>query len=179
MSASEKHASTPAGVALQDNNLRFAAENFLYHEAELLDTWDLHKWLDLWADDGELNYEIPSTDRPDADTRVDLMFVHDDRFLLGQRVRSIMNGTAWAESPHSTIRRTVSNVTAVERPDGDVSIKCNFVVYRSQGSTQQIFPGHSIYLTEKGGDYGFVIRHKRAVLDLEELRPHGRIAFIL
>ena len=157
--------------------LRFAVESFLYHEADLLDRWQLEDWLALWSQ--ELKYLVPSTDKPDADPEHDLMFVQDDRFLLEQRVRSIMNGTAWAESPHSTTRRTIANVRAAQLPDGDVEVKVNFVVYRSQKSTLQIFPGHSEYRLEPGGPAGFRIRTKRAVLDLEELRPHGRVAILL
>ncbi|MBV1879523.1 MAG: aromatic-ring-hydroxylating dioxygenase subunit beta [Pseudomonadales bacterium] len=179
MSVNEETSISPNDVMLQDNQLRFAAENYLITEAELLDTWQLDKWFALWAAEGDLAYEIPSTDQPDADPDVHLMFVRDDRFLLRQRVRSTMNGTNWAENPRSTLRRMVSNVTAVERADGSFVFKCNFVVYRSQEAVQQIFPGHSIYQLERGGEYGFVIRHKRSVLDLQELRPHGRVAFIL
>ena len=54
-------------------------EQFLFEEAELLDQWRLHEWLDLFAPEGY--YEIPATDRPDGDPTRDLFLVHDDRFL--------------------------------------------------------------------------------------------------
>ena len=107
------------------------------------------------------------------------MFIQDDRFLLNQRVRSIMNGTAWAESPRSTLRRVISNVQVKSDDNGRLTVTSNFVVYRSQGSTLQVFPAHAEYLLERGGEANFLIRQKRVVLDLEELRPHGRVAFIL
>ncbi len=157
--------------------LRLEVEAFLFHEMELLDTWQLDDWLALWTD--ELSYLIPSTDKPDGDPQEDLMFVQDDRFLLEQRVRSLMNGTAWVESPQSTTRHMTANVRASERDDGVVEAKVNFVVYRSRGSTLHTFPGHSAYELERGGDAGFRIRKKRATLDLEELRPHGRVAILL
>lgn len=158
------------------DELRFAVENFLYEEAELLDSWLLDEWLELWTD--ELEYLVPSTDKPDGDPDHDLMFIQDDRFILEQRVRSLMNGTAWAESPHSTTRRMISNVRATHTGDGIVEARANFVIYRSQDSTLQVFPGHYEYLLEAGGP-GFRIRRKKAVLDLQELRPHGRVAILL
>ncbi|MBV1904738.1 MAG: aromatic-ring-hydroxylating dioxygenase subunit beta [Pseudomonadales bacterium] len=160
-----------------DINLRLAVENFLYHEAELLDTWCVEEWLALWTE--ELSYLVPSTDKPDGDPRKDLLMIQDDRFLLHQRVRSIVNGTNWAENPRSTIRRSITNVQAKVVKENAVEAKANFVVYRSQAASLNIFPGHAEYLLETGGPEGFYIRMKRAVLDLEELRPHGRVAFIL
>jgi p-cumate 2,3-dioxygenase beta subunit len=157
--------------------LRLAVEDFLYHEADLLDRWMLDDWLALWTE--EVTYLVPSTDRPDGDPLKDLFFVQDGRFILEQRVRSMMTGSAWAESPHSTTRRIISNVRATRVDEGAVEAKANFVVHRSQRATLQTFPGHADYLLEVGGDAGFRIRMKRATLDLEELRPHGRVAIIL
>ncbi len=165
---------TPRRSAIE---LRLEVEAFLYHEADLLDRWLLDDWLALWTE--ELTYLVPTTDKPEGDPTRDLMFVQDDRFILEQRVRSLMNGTAWAESPHSTTRRMISNVRATEVDGQTVEVAANFVVYRSQDSTLQTFPGHYEYVLERGGDAGFRIRHKRAVLDLMELRPHGRVAILL
>jgi len=157
--------------------LRFEVENFLYREADLMDNWLLDDWLALWTE--ELLYLVPSTDKPEGNPREHLMFIQDDRFLLNQRVRSIMNGTAWAESPRSTLRRVISNVQVKSDDNGRLTVTSNFVVYRSQGSTLQVFPAHAEYLLERSGEANFLIRQKRVVLDLEELRPHGRVAFIL
>ena len=83
-------------------------EQFLFEEAELLDQWRLHEWLDLFAPDG--HYEVPATDRPDGDPTRDLFLIHDDRFLLEQRVNSLLTRAAHAEYPHSATRRMISNV---------------------------------------------------------------------
>ena len=159
------------------NALRLAVENFLYYEMDLLDSWLLDDWLALWAE--ELKYLVPATDRPNADPAHDLMLVQDGRFILEERVRSLMNGTAWAESPPSTTRHLVSNVRVRHRGDGIVEARANFVVHRSRDAVLQTFPGHSEYELEVGGEAGFRIRVKKAVLDLEELRPHGRVAILL
>jgi len=157
-------------------DLRHAVEDFLYMEADLLDTWKLNDWLELWTD--ELTYLIPATDKPDGDPMKDLFLVQDHRFILEQRVESIMSGTAWAESPQGTLRRVISNVRASHIGDGAVEVKANFIVHRSQASTLNIFPGHLDYLLEVH-DGSFKIRTKKATLDIDALRPQGRVAFIL
>jgi Ring hydroxylating beta subunit len=60
--------------------LRLEVEDFLYREAELLDSWQLEAWLKLFDDPCE--YSIPPTDMPDADPERHTFLVHDDRFLL-------------------------------------------------------------------------------------------------
>lgn len=177
MSAIAERGDQPRELTASRWELRLAVEDFVYHEAELLDSWRLDDWLELWTE--EITYLIPATDRPHGDPMKDLFFVQDGRFVLEQRVSSMMKGSAWAESPHSTTRRLISNVRVNPIDDSSVEAKTNFVVYRSQRSMLQVFPGHADYLLETGGPAGFRIRMKRATLDLEELRPHGRVAIIL
>jgi p-cumate 2,3-dioxygenase beta subunit len=157
--------------------LRLALEEFLFYEADLLDNWRLEEWLELFTD--ECAYLIPATDRPDGDPMHDLFLVQDDRFLLTQRVESLMTKTAWAESPHSTTRRLIGNVRGTEDADGRIDLTANFVVYRSRQSTVDVYPGHYQMQLERGGSAGFMIRLRKAVLSLETLRPHGRVSIIL
>src|SRR5207253_10818569 len=44
---------------------RAEVEDFLYHEAALLDAWKLDEWLALLTDDA--TYRVPSNDRPESD----------------------------------------------------------------------------------------------------------------
>ena len=174
LAAGEQHrdprAATPFG-------LRLSVEDFLYLDAALLDAWRLEEWLELWTE--EVSYLVPATDRPSGDPAHDLFLIQDDRFLLEQRVGSLMTRTAWAESPHSTTRRIVSNVRAARRDDGLIDATANFVVYRSRAATVDVYPGHYQMLLDQGGPAGFRMRLRKATLSLEELRPHGRVSFIL
>ena len=43
---------------------RAEVEEFLYHEAALLDAWRLDEWRTLLTDDA--TYRVPSNDSPDA-----------------------------------------------------------------------------------------------------------------
>jgi p-cumate 2,3-dioxygenase subunit beta len=166
-----------AGIGRSSPELRAAVEAFLFHEAELLDSWRLDEWLALFTE--ECSYLIPATDRPDGDPFRDLFLVQDDRFLLGQRVQSLMTRTAWAESPHSTTCRLIANVRATDLGEGAVAAQANFIITRARRSTVDTYPGRYELLLEAGGPAGFRIRTRKAILALEELRPHGRVSIIL
>src|ERR1700691_2209417 len=87
---------------------RSAAEDFPFHEAELLDAWRLEEWAALFADDGE--YLIPSTNLPDGNPETSLFLVYDDRSRLFERARRLLKKQAHAECPHSITRHMIANV---------------------------------------------------------------------
>jgi p-cumate 2,3-dioxygenase beta subunit len=158
--------------------LRAEVETFLYDEAELLDQWRLHEWLALFSPDGQ--YLIPSTDLPDGDPARDLFLVQDDRFLLEQRVNSLLTRSAHAEYPHSTTRRIVANVRASETIDGgEIHLLANFVVYRSRNGILDTYVGHYRHVLERDADTRFRFVRRQSVLDLDALRPQGKVSIIL
>src|SRR5262249_51822019 len=108
--------------------LRLDIEEFLIHEAALLDRRRLIEWIEIFAEDGV--YVIPSTDHHDPDLARDLTIIQDDYFLLEQRVSSLLTRSAHAEYPHSRTRRLVTNVLATQLDDGLVRVRANFAVYR-------------------------------------------------
>jgi p-cumate 2,3-dioxygenase subunit beta len=156
---------------------RSQAEDFLYREAALLDSWRLSEWAELFTDDGE--YLVPATDEPDGDPSSTLFLIYDDRHRLGERAKRLLKKSAHAEFPHSRTRRIIGNVVVGAPCDALVPVTCNFVVYRSRFEKSDIYPGHSAYDLVLGGAHGIRIRRKRAVLDIEALRPQGKVSIIL
>jgi p-cumate 2,3-dioxygenase beta subunit len=77
-------------------------EEFLTHEAALLDAWRLEEWLELMAPDAR--YLVPPLDAPEADHRDTLFLIADDRRTLASRVRQLLSGLTWAENPRSRTR---------------------------------------------------------------------------
>ena len=63
---------------------RAAAEDFLFHEADLLERWRLDDWHGLFLPDAR--YEIPALDDPGGDPRTSQFFVADDAELLAARI---------------------------------------------------------------------------------------------
>jgi p-cumate 2,3-dioxygenase beta subunit len=154
-----------------------AAEELLYQEAELLDDWKLVEWSQLFTADAV--YLVPPTTLADADPRRDLFLVYDDSHRLQQRALRLLKKSAHAEYPRSRTRRLVSNVRVKPLDATAARVTCNFVVYRSRAERQDIYPGHAEYdvVTDDTGALRF--RRKLAVLDIDMLRPQGRLSIIL
>jgi p-cumate 2,3-dioxygenase beta subunit len=152
-------------------------EDFLYHEADLLDNWRLLEWRELLTD--ECIYEIPSIDAPkDATAETALFYIADNGFRLTERIKRLMKKTCHAEYPRSKVLHTISNVRLLEANADFARASSYFVTYRHQRGNQDIYVGHH--------DYRFVvddnrmkIKEKRSYLHLEALRPHGRITLIV
>lgn len=163
---------TNAGVSTVT---RVEAENFLYHEASLLDAWRLEEWLDLFTLD--CVYEVPAPDLADGDPGQTFSLIHDNRSTLEQRVIRLKKPTAHAEYPHSRTRRIITNVQVTESEDG-VAVNSNFTVHRFRPMSHLEFVGgYRHLLVDDGGR--FKIRRRLAVLDHFELSPHGKLSIIL
>jgi p-cumate 2,3-dioxygenase beta subunit len=157
---------------------REQVEDFLYAEAALLDEWRLDEWLALF-DQERGGYYMPTTDHPDGDHNTDLFLIADDMPKLRSRVEQLLSGLTWAENPRSRTRHIVSNVRILSR-DGDVlSVAANFVVFRMRFQKIDPYIGAYRYKLIPGDDGMFTILERRVILDLEALRPHGKVSFIV
>jgi p-cumate 2,3-dioxygenase beta subunit len=151
-------------------------EDFLYHEAELLDNWLLEEWAQLFAP--ESFYLIPPTNQPDANHKNTLFIVSDDHFKLCQRAKRLLKREAHVEYPHSTTIRMICNVRIKKVVEDAIHVTCNFTVYRTKREVMDTYVGHSKYkLTVLNGE--LKILEKRVILDLDSLRPQGKVSIIL
>src|SRR5271163_1154982 len=107
---------------------RAQVEDFLFHEAALLDAWRLDDWLGLLTEDAR--YEVPSNDRPNADPASTLFMIADDIRRIRARVTRLKDKNAHAEYPPSRTRRMIANVRIVEQSAPELSVEANFVIYR-------------------------------------------------
>ncbi len=153
---------------------RAGAEDFLYHEAELLDGWELDAWLNLFATPCE--YLIPPLGLDDPDPDRDAYLVRDDRTKLEQRVASLLKRSAHAEWPHSRTRRLITNVRVAPTPEG-AHVAANFMVHRIRGGQLATFIGR--YDDDLLDDGNLRFRRRTAILDLDALRPEGKVSIIL
>jgi len=114
-------------------------QNFLYHEAELLDSRKFEQWLELLTDD--ITYEMPvrvTRERDHADTHSEMAHFSEDRRTLELRVKRLATGYAWAENPPSRTRHFVSNIRIEQTAkSNEVMVRSNLLVYRSRGSSTQ------------------------------------------
>lgn len=156
--------------------IRQEIEDLLYAEAALLDQWRLEEWLGLLTEDA--TYHIPPTDLPEGDPKSTLYIVADDMLRIRSRVKQLLGKSAWAENPPSRTRRMISNVRVLGTDGDEIRVTANFVVYRMRFELVDTYIGRYEYTLVRRDD-GLRIRERRAVLDLEALRPHGKVSFIL
>ncbi|MGQ3057734.1 MAG: aromatic-ring-hydroxylating dioxygenase subunit beta [Nevskia sp.] len=156
---------------------REQVEDFMFLEAEMLDEWRLKEWLTLFTMDA--TYNVPATDvAPNASPDSSLFYVADDRFRLEQRVERLLKRTAHAEFPRSKTRHLVSNVRIRSRSDSELDVGAAVLTFRTKmGLTETYIGSYRYRLVVDDGR--LLIREKRCVLDMDGLKPNGRISIIL
>lgn len=158
-------------------DVRDEIEQFLFAESELLDEWRLHEWLELFGPEG--HYVVPTTNLPDGDPTRDLVLIYDDRFMLEQRVNSLLTRAAHAEYPHSRTRRLVTNLRVQDDAEDRFSVFANFAVYRARGGQFDTYVGQYRHVIERSSDTGFRFLVRKAVLVHDTLTPQGKVSIIL
>lgn len=122
--------------------LKFEAEEFLFAEAELLDSRRFEEWLDLLTED--IHYWMPIRRTTQA-REVDLEFTKpggmalfdDNKELLTARVQRMLVGRAWAEDPPSRTRRLITNVRVGQMDNREVTVHSNFHLYRTRLNSEE------------------------------------------
>jgi p-cumate 2,3-dioxygenase beta subunit len=161
---------------------RQEVEDFLFHEAALLDEWRLDEWLALLTDDAR--YHVPSNDAPAGDPTDTLFLVADDIHRIRGRVARLKDPNAHAEFPHSRTRRLITNVRVepfppIEGRREGLFVYANFVVYQfRRGGRENAFVGRYRYVLRRV-DGHLRIALREAILDAEELGRLGAVSFIL
>jgi len=98
---------------------------------------------------------------------------------LRSRVKQLLSGTTWAENPQSRTCHMVNNVRITGMEGEVVHVKANFVVFRMRFQNIDPYIGKYYYKLIPKEDGTFKILERRVILDLEALRPHGKVSFIV
>jgi p-cumate 2,3-dioxygenase subunit beta len=97
---------------------------------------------------------------------------------LRGRVERLKSRHAHREFPWSRTRRFISNVRIKEISGEEISVNASFLVYRIRSGQVDPLIGSYVY-TLRRVHGALKIATRRAVLDLEALRPHGTLSIIL
>ena len=123
--------------AAEKVHLQYEVEQFLYHEAALLDDRRFADWLGLIADD--IHYWMPIRRTVTVENlhleyaRSDGMaYFDDDKADLKMRADKLQASSAWAENPPSRTRHLVSNVRLLETEGAEIALEAAIHVYRSR-----------------------------------------------
>jgi p-cumate 2,3-dioxygenase beta subunit len=157
--------------------LKLNVEMFLIEEAAMLDEWRLDDWHALFTEDGR--YLVPNlAGDPYAPPNSTLYLIADDAHHLAERVKRLGKETAHSEYPRSRTKRLVSNVRVLDDTADALKAQSAFVTFRtSNGVTDTYFGRHEYALVPRGETWA--IREKRTILEMDALRPHGRLSIIV
>lgn len=123
---------------------RLEVENFLYHEAQLIDARRFDEWLALFSDDYQ--WRVPLVENLQHTqiaseyllNSLDVSWIDEDKAVLATRVAQIKTGVHWAEEPLSRTTHIVTNVQVSDSGKiGEINVDSRFLVYRSRNSDEQ------------------------------------------
>jgi len=135
-------------------------EQFLYHEARLLDTGQLEAWLDLFTDDA--TYWLP-LERDQQDPYETSSLIHDDRTLLELRVRQARHPRAHARQPLARTVHQVSNVMVAGEAGGETTVNSTLQLIEFRNEKQRVYGALVEHRLRRSGD-SYRIAHKRVEL---------------
>ena len=156
--------------------LRGDVEAFLYEEAELLDSWRLDAWAELFTEDAI--YRVPALDDPSRDPDNSIFLVNDDLPRIKSRARQLLGDTAWAENPRSMTRRLITNVRITEVDGAAICATANFLIQRCRMERIDTFVGQYLYRFVRHGA-GFKIVERIVILAQDTLREQGIMSIIV
>jgi len=129
---------TPEAAATVDVETQHRVEQFLYREADLLDTFALEEWLDLLDEDITLKVPVrtardPGSERPEFSEESN--YLREDYGMIRERVGRLEKEYAWSENPRSRVRHLIGNVQVLEENGAELTVANNQHVFRSYGDT--------------------------------------------
>jgi 3-phenylpropionate/cinnamic acid dioxygenase small subunit len=130
-----------SGVSVDHFLLTREIEDFLYKEADTIDSRKFEEWLDFFADD--LRYWVPIRKNLPFARRFEDMtgehesaWIDDTRSTLEARVCQVMTKIHWAEEPLSRVSHLVSNVYVDKVEDSEagqiITVRSKLLCHRSR-----------------------------------------------
>jgi 3-phenylpropionate/cinnamic acid dioxygenase small subunit len=145
-----------------DGNGRAAFEDFIIHEARLLDTRRFRDWMDLFADDG--TYWVPAVPNQKSPFDQASLF-YDDRGLMKTRVERLEHPRIHVQTPPSRTAHLVGNVV-VEESDAAANeyvVGSTVIMVEYRDDAQRVFAGRQRHRLRRDGET-FRIVQKRVDL---------------
>lgn len=145
--------------------MTWAPEEFVLHEAELIDDRRWDEWLALFAPDGR--YWIPLQAAAQSDAESHNALALEDRLLLELRVKRLHSPRAHSQHPASRCQHVLQAPRCLPAGphDGEaVRLRTAFLYIESRGPQQVLLAGHCIHTLVPGGSLGWLIREKRVNL---------------
>jgi len=138
-------------------------QEFIVHEARLLDEQRFDEWLELFAEDGR--YWVPLGGAAQAEGAPHNALADENRLLLKLRIERLRNPRAHSEHPRSRCQHVLQapQPLATDEAAGICELRTPFVYAESRGERRLLLAGSVTHrLVRTGGDWR--IRLKRVDL---------------
>lgn len=135
-------------------------EQFLYHEARLLDTQQLEAWLELFTQDA--TYWVP-LERGQKDPIETSSIIYDDRTLLELRVKQARHPRAHARLPLARTVHQVGNIMVVAEVNSEIRVNSTLQVVEFRNERQRLHGALVEHCLRRDAE-SFRIAHKRVDL---------------
>jgi 3-phenylpropionate/cinnamic acid dioxygenase small subunit len=134
------------------------AQDFVAHEAALLDAGRFDDWLALFAEDG--HYWVPLQGAAQADPLSHNSIAYEDRLLLQLRIERLKNPRAHSQHPRSHCQHVLQRSVIEQDDEAGLALSTPFIYVESRGEEQLLLAGTCRHLLARHGD-NFLIRQKR------------------
>ncbi|HET6523091.1 3-phenylpropionate/cinnamic acid dioxygenase subunit beta [Sphingopyxis sp.] len=122
--------------------MQLEIEQFLQHEASLIDDRRFHEWLDLFTEDAYYwaptrTTRLPGDEAGEFAKPGEGAFFDDTKELLSHRVRKLESGFAWSEDPASRTRHFVTGIRILEDMGEELNVSSNLLLFRTRLELEQ------------------------------------------
>jgi ethylbenzene dioxygenase beta subunit len=143
-----------------DADIYHNVQQFLFHEAELLDDRRFDEWIGLFEADGE--YWVPMAwGQPDPHQHISLIYENVE--VLTMRMQRLKELAALSQRPFSRTCHHVGNVIVGPPDQNDLSVRSALIVVEYRRNEQRTFAGTAQHTLTRSGE-SFRIRKKRVDL---------------
>jgi 3-phenylpropionate/cinnamic acid dioxygenase small subunit len=125
-------------------------EQFLYHEARLLDEQRWEEWIDLFVEEGE--YWVPAApDQPDPKNHISL--IYENSLLRAVRIKRYRHPNAFSLQPKPRTVHFVTNVMydGMDADSGEVLVNSRFLMLQYRREKQDVYGGVFYHRLRRAG----------------------------
>lgn len=144
-------------------------QDFIVHEAQLLDEQRWEDWLALFAQDGRYWVPLGGAAQAEGDRRNAL--ADEDRLLLALRVGRLRSSKVYSMQPPARGQHVLQVSVVVSQSEHDCELRTPFVYVESRAGHQVVLPGRYTHRLVREGE-GWKIRLKRVdLLESDQALP--------
>jgi benzoate/toluate 1,2-dioxygenase beta subunit len=135
-------------------------ENFLLHEARLLDERRFREWMELFAEDG--TYWVPSVPGQESPFNQASLF-YDDRALMKTRIARLEHPKIHVQTPPSRTVHLLGRPVLDSADAAEYVVSSSVIMVEYRQDQQRIFAGRQTHRLRREGE-SFRIAQKRVDL---------------